>query len=309
MNKSILITENKIIKEDAIEQVSSSLSFEKGLSFIGDILKGVLNVTESTINDIATGIKLLGTTVMFPDEFEKALKKGQQKRSELDREWKSIKSSLDIDKPIKDFLNVSVPGLGIANDYLDKKMNKSYFDNNSFLKTLVSPAMSFYDINKAIFKSVFNKDSISNEGKKNSANFEEYYKWFTSLNEEDQNKINKWSYENQDDFQKMITMINDGKVNEVIKIFKTEILNENKSFIIKNSSILKEADQIPKDFFEEELRKGYIKSLVASSLADTIDDEKQASKDTEELLKAYKEILDQNEESVEEVISKETETN
>ena len=309
MNKSILITENKIIKEDAIEQVSSSLSFEKGLSFIGDILKGVLNVTESTINDIATGIKLLGTTVMFPDEFEKALKKGQQKRSELDREWKSIKSSLDIDKPIKDFLNVSVPGLGIANDYLDKKMNKSYFDNNSFLKTLVSPAMSFYDINKAIFKSVFNKDSISNEGKKNSANFEEYYKWFTSLNEEDQNKINKWSYENQDDFQKMITMINDGKVNEVIKIFKTEILNENKSFIIKNSSILKEADQIPKDFFEEELRKGYIKSLVASGLADTIDDEKQVSKDTEELLKAYKEILDQNEESVEEVISKETETN
>ena len=45
MNKSILITENKIIKEDAIEQVSSSLSFERGLSFIGDILKGVINIT------------------------------------------------------------------------------------------------------------------------------------------------------------------------------------------------------------------------------------------------------------------------
>lgn len=312
MNKSILITENKIIKEDAIEQVSSSLSFERGLSFIGDILKGVINITESTINDIAAGIKLLGVAVTFPNEFENALRKGQEKRSELNRDWLSLKSNLGIDKPIDDFLNIAVPGLAIANKYLDKKMTRSYFKNDSFLKTLISPAKSLLDINKLLLSDIFDKglDDASSKLKKTSSEYQKYYKWMESLNDEDLNKVNKWTYENQDDFKTLVEMINKGRSRDVINFFKKEVLIENKSFLIKNKMlIVEQEEQIPENFHETRIKEEFIKRLMSIELGSLIDEEKEYSENMETLLKEYQKIIGENEEEVAEILEKETETN
>ncbi len=204
MNKSILITENKIIKEDngALDAASKSLDLGKSVNFIKNITAGVLNITKATITDLVKGAELLltyGISGIFDQSFNDALESGQNKRNSLNSEWERLKNKLDIDRPVQDFLNITAPSIGIANSYINQQMNKSYFSNNSFLKTLMSPAKSFYSISNSLFKEISGKSKTPNSVLNIKSGFEKYYKWYEKLSDSEIEKINKWTYENQSD--------------------------------------------------------------------------------------------------------------
>ena len=313
MNKSILITENKIIKEDATEQVSSSLSFEKGLSFISNILKGILNITGSTLNDIAAGIELLGTTVLFPEAFKKKLESASKKRKILDREFETIKKDLGIDKPLEEFLNIAVPGSGFANEYYNKKITE-YGNDYSLLKSLASPATALLNYNSMILSKMFGKKITLNE-KDLDKNAMAFFEWYSKRPATKQAKINSWASANSDEWKKMLESMRDNSENIKIVIdkLKSEVLNENKVLTIKNKRlIIENEDQNPKGIIKfvqsvvEALSPNILSDLTANNIQKLND---ESNEEIEALAKEYKEILDQNEDEVEKVLKKETETN
>jgi len=138
-----------------------------------------------------------------------------------------------------------------------------------------------------------------------------FFEWYSKLKTEKQTKINSWAAENSDEWKKMLESMRDNSENikTVIDKLKNQVLNESKVLTIKNKSLIIENEDQSGQIIQAVLKAlapNILSDLTANNIQKLND---ESNEEIEALAKEYKEILDQNEDEVEKVLKKETETN